>query len=102
MYNELPDVYKKVLYNIHGLYINNRNTDFKHGVDISTDFNSRSINIHNVYNHLKNMEPVYLRKMMYERVNMLNNPIFNFINKECMDLFMTSKLMFPELFENKN
>lgn len=87
LYNRLPNIYKKVLYGLHGLYINeNRKNGNK----------EMTINVHVVYNYLKNtLEPYELRQLFQERMTMLENNVgLEFINKNCLSTMTQCVLMF--------
>ena len=94
-YKTLPEQYKKCLYEIHGLYIQNRKTDFADGNNNDKQSGSiKSINVFNVYHYLKNMSSTELRQLYYDRTNMINTDKFKFINKGCIHTITQSTLMF--------
>jgi|688.fasta_scaffold188652_1 hypothetical protein len=99
MYNELPEQYKKVLYELHGLYIKQRKDDFKDGVDDKKTGSSKSINVFNVYQYLKSMPSTNLRQLYFDRSILLTNKKFTFLNNKCIDTMTQSTLMFKN---NKN
>ena len=91
LYNELTNSYKKCLYEIHGLYIKNRSQDFEDGVDKGGSI--RSINVFDIYKYLKNVPSNELRQIYYDRMNSLENPLYVFLNKKCINTMTQSTLM---------
>lgn len=87
LYNKLPGIYKKVLYSLHGLFINE---------NIKNGNKDMSINVHVVYNYLKNMlEPYELRQLFQERMKLVeSNSCKEFINANCMFTMTQCALMF--------
>lgn len=98
IYDVLSEQYKKVLYGLHGLYINMRRNDFTQSDDKTIP--QRSITIHDVYYYTKNLPPEQLRQLFRERIHLLGGKT-NFINKKCIYTKVVSILMFPEE-KNKN
>ena len=95
LYNELTNSYKKCLYKLHGLYIKNRSQDFENGVDKSGLNDSiKSINVFDIYKYLKNLPANELRQIYYDRINSLENPLYVFLNKKCINTMSQSTLMF--------
>jgi hypothetical protein len=96
IYKDLSESYKKCLYNIHGLYIQNRKEDFANGTltQDAENCSVKSINVFNVYHFLKHMSSNDLRQLYYDRVNMLNVEKFKFLNKGCINTLTQSTLMF--------
>ncbi len=82
IYNDLTEQYKKVLYGLHGLYIQHRKHDFADSSDSNGKL-SKSINVHDVYHFLKNLPPHELRQVFYERTKLMENDCNTFINKNC-------------------
>jgi hypothetical protein len=93
IYNILQDQYKKVLYDLHGLYINNRKNDLKHN-KIASDFESNSININDIYYYLKELPFHQIKKLFYERMQMYNSNNNPLLSKDCCFTAMHCKLMF--------
>lgn len=88
-YESLSEVYKKVLYDIHGLYISYKK---KHNGD-ELDENS-SINVHNVYYYLKELDMEVTIKIFESRKMMLqNNLLDKYLDKLCIYLITQTKLM---------
>ena len=102
IYNKLSDQYKKCLYEIHGIYIKNRKGDFQEGVDKKQIGTTRSINVFDVYHYLKGTPTNELRQLYYDRINMLENPLFKFINKTCINTMTQSTLMFKRIKDKTN
>ncbi len=93
LYSNLTDQYKKLLYGLHGLYITQRRGDFKNGKP-DTNKISKSINVHDVYHHLKGLPPNELRQLYYERTKLIENSANTFINKDCIYTKTQCTLMF--------
>lgn len=73
IYDKLTGMYKYVLYKIHGLYIKNRNDDFKNGYDENKfKIHSKAITKFNIYDLLKKLDPQELRQVFYDRMKMIN------------------------------
>ena len=91
LYNSLPDIYKKVLYGLHGLFIEFRKLSFKKDIK-----SSKSITIHDVYYYLKKLHPFQLKHIYLERSNMIKNNLSNysFINTDCIYTLTLTSLMF--------
>lgn len=88
-YESLSDVYKKVLYDIHGLYISYK----KKNNDDELDENS-SINVHNVYYYIKELDMETTIKIFESRKIMLqNNLLDKYLDKLCIYLITQTKLM---------
>ena len=99
LYSNLPEQYKKVLYGLHGLYIDNRKQDFHDGREREgdrEDRSSKSINVHDVYHFLKNLPPSELRQLYFERMSLSQdaNKKLSFINHNCIFTKTQISLMF--------
>ena len=94
VYNDLTEQYKKVLYEIHGIYIKNRKPDFDGGVNKGVSGAIKSINVYDVYNYLKNLPSNELRQLYNDRMEIANDHKFNFINHRCLDTMSQTTLMF--------
>jgi hypothetical protein len=93
LYDILTEQYKKILYSIHGLYINIRKTDFINGHEID-ERESKSITVHDVYYYLKSLPPDQLRQLYHDRLDMLENPsVHQYLCKDCIFTITQSKLM---------
>jgi len=93
IYANLTDQYKKVLYGLHGLYIQHRKQDFSNGKE-DKDKISKSINVHDVYHYIKSLPAHELRQIFYERTKLINEPTNTFINKNCIYTKTQCQLMF--------
>lgn len=82
VYNLLPKMYKKVLYDLHGIYIKNK--DNKTG---------NPINIYNVYNYLKTMDIAQLCEVFTERQGLLGTDISKYLDKVTMDIKVYTNLL---------
>lgn len=85
VYKALPEQYKKVLYSLHGLYIELKK---------NSDKPQTSINVFNVYNFLKKMESNDLRQLYYDRISMIDSDVHTFLNRNCIHTITQSTLMF--------
>jgi hypothetical protein len=81
VYEALPNAYKKVLFGIHGIYLNN---------------NTIAINPYAVYNYMKFMPSKDLRYIFMERRNMMNDGRFTFINANCVHTETLTDKMFGQ------
>lgn len=97
IYNDLNDQYKKILYGLHGLYMQYRKTEF---IDNDTGKITKSINVHDVYNYLKQLPPCELRQIFYERMLLLDNCVKTLLITDCIYTKTQSTLMFQH-FINK-
>ncbi|MBA42799.1 MAG: hypothetical protein CMF62_02180 [Magnetococcales bacterium] len=86
LYDTLPEVYKKVLFGIHGIYIENRKVDFNEGVELAPiNQKSHSISLHDIYHYLKGVEPHLLRSIFFERNRTITQGTANkFIRQTCI------------------
>lgn len=92
IYHSLTDIYKKILYKLHGLYIENKKQEL-----MSSKNNkkiSKSINIHDVYYYIKSLPPNELRRLYYDRLYLLENPNNTFLDRNCIYIMIQSMLMF--------
>lgn len=92
LYNILPDTYKKLIYNIHGIFIENRKRN-------NNKYETYSISIQEVYLFLKQYDE--LIEIFSERIRLMN--ILNQSYKElymveyCIDTITQTKLMHQEI-----
>jgi len=95
IYDKLPGIYRKVLFEIHGIFIKK-----KKEMDVSTEIDgTQSITIHDVYYYLKGLEPNTLRRIFYNRMMMIKNQINTgcfeesnkFITMQTYLMFQTTK-----------
>lgn len=85
MYESLPTSYKKLLFGVHGIYLNN---------------NSMPISAFAIYEYIKFMPSRELRQLFCDRSVMVNNNVFTFLNRGCNNTnFLTSK-MFGQMVDN--
>jgi hypothetical protein len=96
IYANLTEHYKKILYGLHGLYIQHRKPEFLTSDDKLKI--SKSINVHDVYHHLKNLPPNDLRQLFYDRTKLIEDPNNAFINKNCL----STKVQCTQMFNNLN
>jgi hypothetical protein len=83
LYNNLTDQYKKILYGLHGVYIQQRKSDFINGKP-DTNKLATSINVHDVYYYIKSLPFIELRQLYYDRTKLINDDANTFINKNCI------------------
>jgi len=101
LYENLKDTYKKIIYGLHGIYINNKKKNFSENLPEDTKF--KSITVHNVYYYIKNLDPKTLRNLFLERTIMINEAkILDFIDKDCIFCKTQTILMFGSLLNNKD
>lgn len=97
IYTELPELYKKILYDLHGTYISIRKMEITDNKDIEYD-ETKSISIYDVNHYIKNLSCEILLKIFRERYIMVKSGSFgDLFNKECIYTLVQSKLMFPEI-----
>jgi hypothetical protein len=93
IYDTLPDSYKKLLYGIHGLYIKGRKKDFVNGREVEGR-DTKSITIHDIYYHLKNLSPAQLRQIYLDRNELMkNHTIIPQLNLTCIYTLTQSRLL---------
>nr|QBK89280.1 MAG: uncharacterized protein LCMiAC02_03750 [Mimivirus LCMiAC02] len=91
IYNNLTYHYKKILYELHGMYIefhkNNfrdKNKKYKKNNN-QYENNAKSINVHDVYYHLKGLHSNELKQLFMERNKLQNNTVMTFIDSDGND-----------------
>ncbi|CAH6421754.1 RNA ligase [uncultured virus] len=99
IYSNLTEIYKKILYGLHGLYIDHKKKELV-DIDKETKENSRSVNIHDVYYFLKELSAADLRQLYLDRTILMDNNNCQFLNKNCVYTMTQSMLMFRN-FKNK-
>lgn len=98
LYEHLRDNYKKVIYELHGFYIENRKREF----NIDSNSNNvqqkfKAITIHNVYHHIKSLDSKSLIFLYYERLLMMNDYIFEkYLMTDCIYTKTQTLLMFDK------
>lgn len=78
LYELLPGSYKKLIYDVHGIYINKKSP----------------IKASDIFNYLKKMEFPLFRKLFQDRMALLENLTLSFLNRECSDIRTQTSLMF--------
>jgi len=97
VYSALKDNYKKVLYGLHGRYIENRKKDFE---ELGSPQKNKSITVHDVYHFIKTFPPSNLRQLFLERYIMLNEGIVTqYLNPQCIYTTTHTSLMFRDQIE---
>lgn len=106
LYELMPKIYKKVLYDLHGLYIKNKKGDEQENVNYElTPTNTitdekqldnklnKSINIHDVYNFLKTMPLKQIIKIFQEREKLVEEGKIKCLNTKDMDIVIYTKYL---------
>jgi hypothetical protein len=96
VYESLPEIFRRVLYGIHGIYIANRKKDFEGEKEkelFERKFNS--ISVHDVYHYLKKLDPSLLRTLFLERSKCIKSGNFEeFFDNTCIYTKAQTSLMF--------
>ncbi len=104
-YNNITPNYKKILYKIHGIYIDSRKNDFiKNEKTINNDEDKadiKSITVHDIYHYLKSLTIGHLKQLYIDRDLMIkekkiDNNIYNLFIKDCIYTTTQTKLMVLE------
>ena len=97
LYDSLPKQYKKILYDLHGIYMQKK----KEHLEKQQKNPKRTLRFYGNLNEdiiietLKTMEPKRLFKIYYERSLLIkNDKCKSFINTKCMETARQIKLMF--------
>lgn len=98
VYSALSEQYRRVLYGLHGIYINHRKNK---GGDENDDDKLTSITIHDVYFYIKNLPAEQLRQLFFERWGLLKT-IGDFLNPNDMYIQVQTILMFKHLLDQKD
>ena len=96
LYDVLSKTYRQVLYKVHGEYIERMNklTENKTKKINNVQLKLQSINVYNVYDIIKGLQPKELRQLYYDRMMLVNNKFANFINRKCIATTTQCSLMF--------
>lgn len=100
LYNVLTDTYKRILFFLHGIFINRYKTESH-----ANGMGSNAINVNDVYHYLKDKLPfnelrqLFLdRGIVYKRISedpiLSENKKVNFINNGCIDTTTLTTFMF--------
>ena len=79
LYELLPGSYRKILYDVHGMYLSNTAKPIK-----ATD----------IFHYFKQIDFPLFRKVFSDRIELLTNKTLTFLNRECPDLRTQTSLMF--------
>jgi hypothetical protein len=105
LYNNIPSNYKKVLYKIHGIYIDSRKNDFNNNNStINTDeidenkTDTKSITVHDIYHYLKSLPISILKELYFDRENIIKEKkidknLYNLLTIDCIYTNIQTKLM---------
>lgn len=116
LYNSLSDNYKKVLFSIHGLYIEKRKNEFENNKNSNSnsnsninrslydsesmtiaDLESKSITVHDIYHYLKSMQHIQLYQIYVDRMAMLHIPLYKqYLKINCIYTLTQTQLMINE------
>jgi hypothetical protein len=100
VYNALSDQFRKILYGIHGIYIKKNISDFlnknyklcKNDNDLYND--SKSINVHDIYYFIKNIDFKQLINVFNDRLKLSLNPLLApYFNINCIYIITQTNLM---------
>lgn len=103
VYKALLDNYKKVLYELHGLYIENKKNmiDNNQGTFNKDIEKNCSITVHDVYHYLKGMPADKLRQLFIERWTMIAHSHGDqFFDEDNMHIKIQTLLMFRHLINS--
>ena len=96
----MPSNYKKVLYKIHGIYIDSRKNDFNNNTDVNNEnkLESKSITVHDIYHYLKSLSITFLKELYFDRENIIKEkkihvPLYNLFSIDCIYTNIQTKLM---------
>ena len=105
----MPSNYKKVLYKIHGIYIDSRKNEFNnnHTINDKSDvcdenydnkIESKSITVHDIYHYLKSLSITFLKELYFDRETIIKEkkihmPLYNLFSIDCMYTIIQTKLM---------
>lgn len=106
LYDILTEQYKKILYDIHGIYIKKRkniniinNNDYNihhnnHDLNDQDYISKGSITIHDVYYYIKSLHINQLKQLYHDRVHIIETPFTKEImNHNCIYTLTLSKLL---------
>jgi hypothetical protein len=78
------------------------NSSREENEQIASTTEQKSINVHDIYNFIKDMPPNDLRKLYYERTMLLTNLHNTFLNRTCICTTTQSTLMFSSQESNED
>jgi hypothetical protein len=94
IYKLLTDTYRKILYGIHGIYIENRKIDFINGIE-KDENDSKSISVHDIYYYIKSIPFQQLKQLFIDRQKLLSNESVSIhLIKNCIFILTQTNLMF--------
>ena len=105
LYNNIPSNYKKVLYKIHGIYIDSRKNDFNNTSSIINNeeidenkTDTKSITVHDIYHYLKSLPINLLKELYFDRENIIKEKkidknLYNLLTIDCIYTNIQTKLM---------
>lgn len=100
LYNILPISYKKILYDLHKVYVNQKFSEINNK-DYEILKERKSISVDIVYSHLKNIKNVELvnvfndRKTLLEKIQLLQIKYNEIMSIDNIDIITQTELMFP-------
>jgi hypothetical protein len=89
IHDKLTDSYKKIIHDIHNIYIINKQNDDEFGINV------KSINVHDIYYLLKSIDVEFLILLYSDTLLLkINNPdIIDFIDTKCIHMLAQINLM---------
>lgn len=104
LYLNIPSSYKKILYKIHGIYIDSRKNDFNFTPNINNDeidenkTDIKSITVHDIYHYLKSLPIIILKDLYLDRENIIKEKnidinLYNLFTIDCIYTNIQTKLM---------
>lgn len=93
LYNSLPGSYKSILFDLHGIFINNKKHELNEDdSDPKMAVPTGSIKFYDVYQFLKKIPFSHLERLYYDRSKVLENAS-SFMHPECLPTQIQIKLM---------
>lgn len=98
LYTHIPLNYKKILYNIHGIYIDSRKNDFLNNTQDKIENNTKSITVHDIYHYLKSLPITTLKQIYFDREMMIkekkiDDNLYKLLIHNCIYTIVQTKLM---------
>lgn len=96
LYENIPNSFNKVLYNIHAIYIDSKKSE--KNIDFDELILNKSITVHDIYHYIKSLSFNLLKQIYFDRLSIINkkninNEIYILINKNCIYTMTQTILM---------
>jgi hypothetical protein len=97
LYKNLPKCYKTILYNIHKIYVSQKENKDNNQININDE--KKSININIIYQYIKSLHAHYLRELYINRqilidnLHKINYNIANIMYIQCIDTLTQIELI---------